>query len=381
MPRPFLYVPVQRWKPAEQVALSNLADELRAITCPLIEVCPPRFPRDPRRAGQTEQELATIAEQLLECCRGYSVFLDLAHLDSKRPRLICRNRIHPLTFLFTQLKTRRCLFEEHGPTVIPVIGLARSPAYRNATREVVRTGNQRLAVRLSRSEIQDSQMGLRLEELLRQFNLEPEDVDVIVDVKMLPRTTGSVGMIEHNLPLLSHWRSITVLLGAFPKDLQGFKNIGRHDLPRSDWLLFREHVCQSSGLAGIAAFGDYTIQHPIYCEPPDNCNPSASIRYATDDGWIIMRGEGIRNKGGPGAKQWRAQAQVMTKLDEFHGVAFSYGCRYIAEAALPSNSPGNPETWLGAMSNHHMTVVGSQIRKVLRADPKRDRRKRRPESS
>jgi mannose-6-phosphate isomerase-like protein (cupin superfamily) len=40
-------------------------------------------------------------------------------------------------------------------------------------------------------------------------------------------------------------------------------------------------------------------------------NISASIRYTTDDYWVIMRGEGLRNKGGAGYDQYPANAELL----------------------------------------------------------------------
>ena len=364
MGRPFLYLPVQRWKRAEQTALCNLAPNLRRITCPLIEICPPGFSNDSRRTAVAEQLLTETADRVNECCRGYSTFVDLIHLEQNRPRLRCRNGVHPLEFLFSAIRHRGFLFVDHSPSVVPVTGLHRSEAFQNAVQTVVVNGNHRLCIRLTRDEIQDQQVGIQLLELLRKFQLEPTDVDLIVDLKSVPRTGLPIEFLMQNVPNISRWRSLTILVGAFPKDLQEIREVGRHDLGRNDWFYFREYV-SGSGLDRIASFGDYTIQHPVYSEPPENCNPSASIRYATDDTWIIMRGEGIRNPDGPGAKQWRAQAQVLTSFDEFHGPEFSFGCRYIAEATLPSNGLGNPESWLAATINQHMTVSALQAMTVL----------------
>ncbi len=111
-------------------------------------------------------------------------------------------------------------------------------------------------------------------------------------------------------------------------------------------------------------FGDYTIQHPIYKEPLENCNPSASIRYTYSEHWVIMRGQGLCQKGSPGNAQYLAEAQLLCDMDEFCGKDFSGGDQYIEETSQQPKSPGTPYTWLRAGINHHITYTTRQVLQV-----------------
>jgi len=126
--------------------------------------------------------------------------------------------------------------------------------------------------------------------------LDPQDIDLVIDLEILPRNDQPIRFAERNLPMIDRWRSLTVLAGTFPKDLTRFKPVGRHDLPYEEWHYFNEHVLQNSDLAEYASFGDFTIQHPVYTEPPKPCHPSASIRYALHDSCIIMKGESLTKR-------------------------------------------------------------------------------------
>jgi hypothetical protein len=110
-----------------------------------------------------------------------------------------------------------------------------------------------------------------------------------------------------------------------------------------------------------ANYGDYTIQYGMFPKPLNDANFSASIRYTADDYWVIMRGESVRNKRGPGFAQWPANAQLLCERSEFCGASFSYGDEYIARMSRQTKNPGSATTWLCAGINHHLTFVVRQI--------------------
>lgn len=119
---------------------------------------------------------------------------------------------------------------------------------------------------------------------------------------------------------------------------------------------------KSIGSQGVLpVYGDYTIQCPTYSEAPQYANTSASVRYTYENYWVIMRGEGLRNPGGPGYSQYPANAQLLCEREEFCGSTFSSGDRYINDRALNPAKTGNASTWLQAGINHHITFVVRQI--------------------
>jgi len=164
------------------------------------------------------------------------------------------------------------------------------------------------------------------------------------------------------LPFLSRWRSFTIASGAFPKNLSAFKKNSQYTLPRLDWSNWRDQILR--GLPRQPSFGDYTTQHGVFTEPPQNANFSASIRYTADEYWVIMRGEGVHNKGGPGYAGYSANAQLLCERKEFCGADFSDGDEYIATMSQQTTNPGNAGTWLQASINHHITFVSRQIKNM-----------------
>ncbi len=116
----------------------------------------------------------------------------------------------------------------------------------------------------------------------------------------------------------------------------------------------------------MPAYGDYTVQHPVFRGPGFGLNFSASIRYTAEDDFVIMRGEGVRNDDGPGYAQWPANAMMLCERREFQGEDFSAGDRYIKEMSKEvekngSGRTGGPGTWLQAAFNRHLTLTVRQI--------------------
>ena len=200
--------------------------------------------------------------------------------------------------------------------------------------------------------------------LLAHLSFSLEDTDLILDCGQIEEVPPRIGGTLSRLPDLPRWRTLTVTAGAFPKDLMGFK-VSQHLYPRLDWLSWRAQVTEEATLPRVPTYGDYTIQHAIFIEPPERANFSASIRYTTDEHWLIMRGEGVFNEGGPGFGQWPANARLLIERPEFCGPEFSDGDRYVYEMGQQTSKTGNPESWLRAGINHHVTFVVRQISQTL----------------
>jgi hypothetical protein len=112
----------------------------------------------------------------------------------------------------------------------------------------------------------------------------------------------------------------------------------------------------------VPSFGDYTIQHGIYEEREGkHFNFSASIRYTTPDGWLVMRGEGVLNEDGPGYAQWPAHAQLLMERSEFCHAQYSWGDKFMNDMGSQVEKTGQAKDWLAAGINHHMTMVANQL--------------------
>ena len=247
--------------------------------------------------------------------------------------------------------------------MIPVVSMGDDPRFLAEVRNGVSDFHE-VALRVRSSSL-SSGFGQEAMETLRSLDIEPEHVHLIVDFGYVDQdATSTYEDTTHRILWPERWRTTTFLGGAFPRDLQGF-GVGVHSVQRHEWRAWRSSFfARQSDLTRAIGFGDYTIQHPNFSEPPQWSNPSASVRYAADNSWLIFRGEGLRTSDLKN-QQYIGQAILITDHSAFCGAEFSYGDYYISEIANSQDRTGSPMTWLRAGINHHMTLVTRQIANLL----------------
>src|SRR6185503_9058309 len=108
-------------------------------------------------------------------------------------------------------------------------------------------------------------------------------VDLVADYQLISKFAMSFQELCKKIPHLTRWRTFTVISGAFSKDLTEYKKNGQYTRQRDDWSFFRAH--ENTRLERRPTYGDYGIQYGLYEEPPEHSNPSASIRYTSEDYW------------------------------------------------------------------------------------------------
>jgi hypothetical protein len=353
------YVPVLRWKAAERESLQWLGKAERSRMMPLFEVIPNCFRNKDGKLHPIRKTLRKIATEIDDYWGDSSAFIDLGHLVDA---CICSAETDPhvLEIITDEIRRLRPLLPQ-ASKLIPVTGLGRPQDYQNAVKSIVEADKTGVCLRISLREVTGGDLARRMEELLSRLKLDVVDADLVVDLKSPDNNWPNLPLLCEAIPMLSNWRSFVVLAGAFPKDLQNLEKNSQHSLPRNEWFYWREQVLTLPRKLRRPTFGDYTIQHAAYEEPPENSNPSASIRYTHSDHWVVMRGEGLKNEDGPGNAQYPAEAQILCESDEFCGAEFSLGDRYIFETSRTPETPGTPFTWIRAGINHHMVFTVRQI--------------------
>ena len=258
---------------------------------------------------------------------------------------------------------------EAGVQAIPVTSPNQSDGFQAAIREVLRVGHAGAAIRIPVSLIHTGKASGELQALTAHLSVEPAEVDILVEYGLVDGVQPpSFNYVCHRLPEVLYSRTFTVLAGSFPPDLTGLKGPAQYELPRLEWTSWSTEITRSDDLPRRPSFGDYTVQHPVYREPVEGANTSASIRYASDDYWVVMRGEGLRNPGSPGHAQYVGNAQLLCQRKEFNGPQFSAGDDYIWKIASGRDPRfGNPETWIRAGINHHLVFAARQVQSAVSA--------------
>lgn len=342
------YVPVLRWKQAEWEALGGLRPEHRKHITPLIELTPKKF--TPKKRKNIDK---VIDETAINVCKNWGrtpIFFDLGLFT---PRIYSTTPEYILRKLSIQMSVLRL-------HLIPVTGLNRQDSYQAVVTSVTKTDNHGVCIRVKKNEIQKPTLAKDLQHLLYLLEVTPHQTDLVFDYEIIDNSCPTFTQLCARLPNVIHWRTFSVISGAFPKDLTGFKP-GQHMHPRLDWQTWFSQITSGQHISRLPSYGDYTIQHPIFSEPPKGSHFSASIRYTTNTDWVIMRGEDVFKDGGIGFAQWPANAQLLCEQNEFCGSDFSEGDKYIYEMGQQLEKNGIPRTWFRAGINHHLTFVVQQI--------------------
>jgi hypothetical protein len=360
------YVPILRWKAAEKGALRQLFTKNRSNITPLIEFTMPQIRPKKGEPVKNPEELLNdsiqsfkenvraIPEEVLKYWGNNAIFVDVQLIDSS----IRAESLEKLLDLGQNLD----LFMIPVISIIPVIGYQADEQTRKVAMDFANRNKHGLCIRLIESDFEEATLARDLLNFVHTNSLNAENIDLLVDLKIVDSQTEVEQIIKKlsGLPQLEKWRTFTVASGAFPRDLSRFKKNGSYHIPREDWRIWKQ---LQTKLARAPSFADYTIQHPVFSTYDQVVNPSASIRYASDSNWLVLRGEGLLNPTGAGFKQYPALAQLLSSQDDYKGAEFSAGDSYIAEKGkdLKAKKTGNPKTWLEAGINHHLELVADQV--------------------
>ena len=113
-------------------------------------------------------------------------------------------------------------------------------------------------------------------------------------------------------------------------------------------------------LERLPTFSDCAIQHPTGVEGFDfrYMQVSASIRYASTDDWLLLKGESTRFN--PAINQF---PQLATRLvygqlqRDFAGAQHCEGCQMAKDSADGRRGLGSAEVWRKIGTIHHITTV------------------------
>jgi len=350
------YVPVLKGKAGEFSAIEELATADKRAFTPVIEI--PAIPWDfttETPARTIDDHLRPVPAKLASCWQvERPIFVDLQLVPDAEGMSDGR---HPLDYVCEGARNV-------GVSVIPVTGIGRDAAYQAAAARAFETDENGICLRLQAEDIDSEALESDVDALLDSLHVQPEAVDLLVDLGPLPHPINRFFVMTvrtglQAVPRLSEWRTFTLASAAFPVDLSGFDQDSIESTPRTDWLLWTRLVGAGGHLARLPAYGDYAIAHPELVEvDPRIMRPSASIRYTTDDSWLIVKGRGVRREG---FEQFYELSDSLRRRTEYKGPDFSWGDHYINQCADRAEGPGNLTTWRKVATNHHIKLVIEQI--------------------
>jgi hypothetical protein len=356
------YIPILKWKRAEQGALEGLTDENKKNITPLIQfVMPKQKPQDTLDdvIAKFKKQLTLIPDRIIEVWGKSPIFVDFSLLFTTELK------IDSIKSILTAGNKKQTVF-------VPVIYLNDDPEIQKAVcllADETRTG---LCLRLVCSDFSDlSKLNNSITEFISNYKIKENSVDLLVDIKELDGNGEKYKKyfdLSQSIVDLLKWRTFIFSGSAFPKDLSLCKIDEENLIPRVEWKKWKEQY-PDKNVKRKPSFSDYTMQYPIYEEISQFFHPTTSIKYTLDEDWFIMKGQ--RQKFD---KYLASAALLVADKKRFHGEDFSFGDKYIAEKAkyftkymeeknkgVDIKGTGSTETWLVAGINHHMTVVATQI--------------------
>lgn len=355
------YIPILKWKRAEQGALKALSKEHKKYITPVIQfVMPKQKPQEQmdQVVSRFEEQIPKIPEKLIEIWGKTPIFIDVSLLFTNTLKIKCLNSV-----LQEGLKL--------GTRFIPVIHLNDGGDIKKAATSLTKDSGYGMCLRLVYPDFSDSgKLNRNIKEFLESVGLAEKEIDILVDIKEIEENGSKYAEYlnsSQNIHNLSKWRTFIFASGAFPKDLSGYKIDEENLIPRADWKNWVEQV-NGGNLQRKPAFADYTIQHPIYMEASQFFHPTTSIKYTLENDWLVMKGKKQK------FELYLASAVELVNDPRFYGENFSDGDKYITEKGKyfkkyieaknkgkDIKGTGSTETWLKAGINHHLVLTAHQI--------------------
>ena len=335
------YVPILKVKRAEKAALEHIALALRPRITPLLEIVE-------RKKETFEGHMKTAFRKLAESVREYPrCFLDVREISPDGPQAA------------SQVFGRAAAA---GIAFTPVTGISRTTDLHAALDHRAHG----LAVRLTRAEFESGDLASRIDDFLGRHELAASGIDLIVDLGAVENLISAgvealTNAFLNDVPDHESWRTFTVAACAFPVSMGGVERHSHELVERTDWIAWRDNLHgRREELARLPSFSDCAIQHSKGVEgfDPRTMQVSASIRYACDRHWLLVKGESTRSR--PAIHQF---PELATRLvyghlkDRFSGPDHCAGCRSMKDAADWEPRYGSAEAWRRLGTIHHVTRV------------------------
>jgi hypothetical protein len=350
------YVPILKGRAGEYGALREMTADVKAGLTPLIEVPPIPWDFEREEPDKTiDQHLERLSSKIVQSWGvERPLFLDLLWLA---PEERMANGDHPLAHVFG-------IAREDGLQLVPVTGLVRGEEYQSSCRDVVAEDARGICVRLQKEDFEESDdLSTQLAELLNALGVPASAADLLLDLRSVGPNEGNtlraaIPVLVRNIPELGEWRSFTLAATAFPETLIELPPSSVSLIARLEWIVWRNLIARPR-IPRLPSFGDSAVASPQPSEVDTRImRPSASIRYTTEDAWLIPKARNLRDFG---FAQFHDICRDLIERPEYSGPDFSWGDQYIDECANEGVGTGNLTTWRKVGTSHHLACVTRQI--------------------
>ena len=342
------YVPILKAKEGEFQALAECSPLAKGDFTPLLEFVLPEANGRKRPETVDEHVKTTIERASATWGVADPCFLDFQMVEAKGgPAII------PAAF---------AEIEKTGIRAIPVVGLSGGKAFIDEIGSGIAKLSLPVCLRVGRDDIGAPNFNSALAHALSLLNRKPGETHLLIDFKVITKealadTLGLIQATLGKLPSRDEWLSVIFAGTSFPQNMSSFPRDSITVVDRVEWALWNR--LRNEKTARIPTFSDFGIAHPTLAVINKKyMNPSASIRYTTSNGWLLVKGRSAIKSGYP---QFHSLAKLLVKRPEYCGPDFCWGDQFIDDCAKGKVSSGSLTTWRKVGTSHHIALVIDQL--------------------
>ncbi|MDP3196574.1 beta family protein [Tabrizicola sp.] len=345
------YVPAVRWRQGEYQALFRLTPAVKDRVMPLITIPPVEFDFElwqPKKSVHEHVHPFVARFTAKWGKRPAWIALDKTIADGRM-----NGNVHPFDYLFDGLRP-------NGNIAIPALPLEVDSDTIDAAARAAAADGQGAAVLLRLEDLMSGNPRKAIVSFASGFGIGLDELDVIVDLRARnfePYKVFATALTAamKRLGNLYEVRNFVLLGTAIPDSFAEIAK-GSDEIPRHDWLFFKELMTAMPVGMRRPIYGDHTIVHPEFkALDMRKVKAAGKIVYTTPETWATRKGGAFRDN--PAQMYAHCDEVVKDPAFAFRGASFSYGDKYIADCAAMAESPSNLSRWKDVTINHHITTV------------------------
>lgn len=349
------YVPALRWRQGEWQALFRLTPAVKDRVIPLITI--PRV--------EFNFELWKRMKSVHEHVHPFITKFDKKW--GKRPAWIALDPMiaggrmddgaHPFDYVLDRLR-------EKSAIAIPALPLEVCSDTMNAAARATAADRRGAAVLVHLEDLMSGNTRKAIVNFASSLSIELDELDVIIDLRARnfePYKVFATALTAalKRLGNLYEVRNFILLGTAIPESFAQLAR-GTDEIPRHDWLFFKELMNAMPAGMRRPIYGDHTIVHPEFTAVDmRKVKAAGKIVYTTPETWATRKGGAFRDN--PTQMHKHCAEVVRDPVFAFRGASFSYGDKYIADCAVMAEGPSNLSRWKDIMINHHITTVADDL--------------------
>lgn len=354
------YVPSVRWRLGEYQALLALKDAAKLRIVPLITIPSIEYDFEEERPKNTVHDhVKPFPKRYKDKWGTRAAWIDIdksLHADTMA------DGQDVVSYVFDGLRKFKA-------TAVPVVTIGTDADVKARIVKTVAIDKRGIGLRARFEDIMRPTFMQSARDLIKEFGVSVSEVDLLLDLgapSYEPYATFSGALIAalRRLADLPQFRNFVLIGTAIPQSFADITKKGA-ELPRHDWLFYKEFVSLLTDNVRRPNYGDCTIVHPSADLGLDfrKVKAPGKVIYSTSGKYAVYKGGAFRGN----EEQMHGHCENVVKNPAFQGSNFSYGDEYISLCAERQAKPSTLTRWKTVGINHHITQVLDDLATLLAA--------------